>query len=505
MTASPAALHETHSGLVLLMGESALKFKKPVDLGFLDFTTLAARHEACSREVVLNSRLAPDVYLGVGDFVGPDGVVIDHVVLMRRMPEERRLSTLVVDRAAGVDEEIRSVARRLASFHASAGRVPSGAGEVTADSLRALWQSSFDAMPPYLGDLLDAGAEQDIERLVRRFLDGRGDLFRRRQDTGSVLDGHGDLLAEDIFCLPDGPRILDCLEFDDRLRTLDQIDDAAFLAMDLECLGAPDLAERFLDWYREFSGDTAPDSLAEHYLGYRAFVRAKVACVRHRQGAQRSRVHARRLVSLTLAHLERGAVRLVLVGGSPGSGKSTVAAGTADALGMTLLASDRIRKELAGLSPLEPVIEPMDGGIYGEGHTRHLYLELMRRAAVLLRLGESVIVDAAWSKDWQRELARDTARDCAADVIELRCDLPFGQANRRLRARQQTTVSPAGTVSDAGVEIAAMIREKFEPWRRAEPVDTSGRPEAAIENAVQVVRPADCRARSVPRSLLEPG
>jgi uncharacterized protein len=503
-----AALHETHSGLVLLKGESAWKFKKPVDLGFLDFTTLAARREACRREVLLNRRLAPDVYLGVGELVGPDGAVVDHVVMMRRMPEDRRLSALVRHRASDVESELRAVARQLAAFHASAGSGTDGiaagrVAEVTTRSLRALWRTSFEAMPQYVGDLIDPGIERDIERLVHRYLDGRGDLFRRRQVTGSVLDGHGDLMAEDIFCLPDGPRILDCLEFDDRLRVLDQIDDAAFLAMDLECLGAPELAEKFLDWYREFSGDTAPVSLVEHYLAYRAFVRAKVACVRHRQGDPASRTDARHLARLALAHLERGAVAMVLVGGPPGTGKSTVAAGTADALGMTLLASDRIRKEQAGLSPLEPVIESMEGGIYGEGWTRHLYEELMRRSAVLLRLGESVIIDATWSKNWQRELARRTAQDCAADLTEIRCDLSSTLADERLRARGR--VSPAGTASDAGTEIATMIRQTFEPWSRATPLDTSRSPEVAVEKAVQMVRPVDGRTRSGPRSRLEPG
>ena len=106
---------------------------------------------------------------------------------------------------------------------------------------------------------------------------------------GRVVDGHGDLLADDIFCLDDGPRVLDCLEFDDRLRWLDGLDDAAFLAMDLERLGAPDLAARFLDWYAEFAGDPAPASLRHHYVAYRAFVRAKVACLRYDQGDESAR------------------------------------------------------------------------------------------------------------------------------------------------------------------------------------------------------------------------
>ena len=123
------------------------------------------------------------------------------------------------------------------------------------------------------------------------------ELFSAAGHDGSVLDGHGDLMAEDIFCLSDGPRILDCLEFDDRLRHVDQVDDAAFLAMDLEHLGAPRLAGKFLTWYAEFSGDNAPVTLVEHYVAYRAFVRCKVACVRHAQGDPAAAAEARRFAS----------------------------------------------------------------------------------------------------------------------------------------------------------------------------------------------------------------
>ena len=187
-----------------------------------------------------------------------------------------------------------------------------------------------------------------MERLAGRFLAGRSALLDARVRGGHIVDGHGDLLAADIFCLADGPRILDCLEFDDKLRWLDGLDDAAFLAMDLERLGADELAGRFLDWYVEFSGDPAPASLRHHYVAYRAFVRAKVGCLRARQGDRLAGQEASQLAALTLRHLRAGAVTVVLVGGLPGTGKSALAGALADRLGWTVLSSDRIRKELAG-------------------------------------------------------------------------------------------------------------------------------------------------------------
>ena len=172
-----------------------------------------------------------------------------------------------------------------------------------------------------------------VEALTLEFLDGRADLFAARVDAGRIVDGHGDLMADDIYCLSDGPRILDCIEFDDRLRWLDQLDDAAFLAMDLEYLGATDLARAFLDWYAEFAADPAPVTLRHHFVAYRAFVRAKVACLRYLQGEDSARDEAQRHATLALAHLRAGGSRLVVVGGLPGTGKSTLSGALADALG----------------------------------------------------------------------------------------------------------------------------------------------------------------------------
>ena len=200
---------------------------------------------------------------------------------MRRMPAGRRLSALVTARAP-VDGALRQVARALAAWHAAAPRGPQIAAQGSRDALRARWQANIGQARASCGQLLEEAGLEEIERLAGRFTAGRAPLFAERIRAGRVVDGHGDLLADDIFCLDDGVRILDCLEFDDRLRWLDGLDDASFLAMDLERLGAPDLARRFTSWYAEYSGDPAPASLRHHYVAYRAFVRAKVACLRAR-------------------------------------------------------------------------------------------------------------------------------------------------------------------------------------------------------------------------------
>jgi uncharacterized protein len=345
-----AGLRETHVAVVFLLGDRAYKLKKAVDVGFLDFRTRQSRLAACQREVELNRRLAPDVYLGVADMSGVDGEVCDHLIVMRRMPDERRLSSLV---RAGVPvaDTIHQLARMVAAFHATAHRARRISAEGTAEAIRGRWMASFAQVDTIRGEVLDDAAVSEIQHLTLEFLDGRQALFDSRVRDGRIVDGHGDLLADDIFCLDDGPRVLDCLEFDDQLRWLDGLDDIAFLAMDLERLGAPELGELLLDRYAEFSGDPAPASLREHYLAYRAFVRVKVACLRHAQGDSAAAGEAQVHAGITLAHLRRGQVRLVLVGGLPGSGKTTVAGRLADELGAVLLSSDRLRKELSGVTP----------------------------------------------------------------------------------------------------------------------------------------------------------
>ncbi len=187
--------------------------------------------------------------------------------------------------------------------------------------------------------VLAADAEVRVRHLSRRYLSGRDALFDRRIAEGKVIDGHGDLLADDIFCLTDGPRILDCVEFDDQLRYGDVLADVCFLAMDLERLGASDLGARFLAWYRELAAETYPATLAHHYIAFRAHIRAMVACLRGAQGDQAAVGEASRLLGIARDHLGRGQVVLVLVGGLPGTGKSTLAATSLD---VTLTRAERV-------------------------------------------------------------------------------------------------------------------------------------------------------------------
>ncbi|MER7468652.1 AAA family ATPase [Streptomyces sp. NPDC097981] len=473
-------MRETHTAVVLFVGDRAYKLKKPVDLEFLDYTSVAARRTACEREVELNRRFAADVYLGMGEIHTPDAEAPEPIVVMRRMPADRRLSTLVRDGAA-VDDVLRSVARQLAAHHAGAPRGPHVDEQGTRDALSARWEASFAQVRALDNDRLPDGAAE-VERLVRRYLVSRKQLFDTRIEQGRIVDGHGDLLSDDIFCLDDGPRILDCLEFDDQLRYIDGLDDAAFLAMDLEHLGAPESAAYFLARYGEYSGDPAPPSLWHHYVAYRAFVRAKVSLIQARQGAPGAQAASRRLVSMALRHLRTSAVCLTLVGGLPGSGKSTLSGALADRLGVTLLSSDRLRKELAGIPAEESASAGYGEGLYTPERTHDTYAALLERASALLSSGESVVLDATWSDTGQREAAHRVAELAGADLVALHCEVPGDVSATRISTR----ISGA---SDADLAVARAMAAKEPPWAEAITIDTSGSLESAVVQALAAVRP----------------
>lgn len=477
----PAAVCETHIGIVFLVGDLAYKMKKPVDLGFLDFSTREAREAVCHREVGLNRRLAPDVYLGVADVSGPDGAPCDHLVVMRRMPDDRRLTALV-RRREPLDNAVREIARDLAGFHATADRGPRVDADGTAEALTARWRASFEQVRRFHGTVVDPATAEEIERRTEDFLHGRHDLFARRVALSRIVDGHGDLLADDIFVLPDGPRILDCLEFDDHLRHVDGIDDIAFLAMDLERLGAAQLGTLLYQHYLRFTGDTAPDALWHHYLAYRAFVRVKVACHRYDQGDRLAKAVAADYAGIALRHTRLAAVRLVLVGGLPGSGKTTLASALADRLGAALLQSDLIRKELLGRPGAWHAPAPYREGIYSPVHTSSTYHELVRRARDLLALGETVVLDASWLSSEHRALAAEVAANTHSELVALECVAPDSVRANRI-------VTRTGSPSDATPPVARAMAAAADPWPEAFPVDTAGSITGSVAQALRAAAP----------------
>jgi hypothetical protein len=478
----PARLHETHVSVVVELGDRVYKLKKRVRMDFLDFRTREAREAVCHREVELNRRLASDVYLGVADVHGPDGRVCDHLVVMRRLPADRRLARLVED-GADVDDQLRAVARTVATFHAAGRRSPEIARAGAIDRVRRNWEDGFETLDPFGGTTLDTHVLRRASALVAEYLDGRKPLFGDRVNRGEIVDGHGDLRCEDIFCLDDGPRILDCIEFDDELRYVDVVSDVAFLAMDLEQLGGPEPASRFLGWYRELSGEACPRSLVDHYVAYRAQIRSKVECIRAAQGDPKAAERARALLALTREHLERSRVPLVLVGGLPGTGKTTVARGLADRLGWSVLRSDEIRKDLLGVAHTTRLAGDFGEGAYDDATTATVYGEMLRRASRLLSMGEPVVLDASWTDRRRRDEAAEVAAGATSPLVAVRCEAPPTITHARLIERAAGELD----ASDASPAIAGAMAARADPWPSSIRIDTRLDPEGAVTAACRTV------------------
>lgn len=243
---------------------------------------------------------------------------------------------------------------------------------------------------------------------------------------GRIVDGHGDLLAEDIFVLPDGFRILDCLDFDDELRYVDGLDDAAFLAMDLEFLGHPQQSDAFSNYYLHAAGDSSPPSLRHHYIAYRAMVRAKTDHIRADQGDVEATRRAERHLDLAVEHLEQGAVRLALVGGLPGTRKSTMAACLSAATGAVVISSDSVRAGLRATGSIAGTAGVFGAGAYRSAAKALVYAQMFSHARQRLEHGLSVILDASWTDSDQR------ARAAAALADETRNESHHPMAVRNL-------------------------------------------------------------------------
>ena len=485
-----AALHpqvaETHTGLVVLLGEMAYKVKKPVVTDFLDFSTPESREQACAHEVALNSRLAPDSYLGVGHFQPPRGGVTEPVIVMRRHPDAARLATMVRG-GQDVSGPLASIAAILAAFHAGAHRGPEVDAQARPEAVRARWQENTGELARYADGAvpgLDAGAVAEINSRAMGFLAGRSELLNRRIAEGRVVDGHADLLADDIFCLPTGPALLDCLEFDDRLRFVDGVDDAAFLAMDLEYLGRPDLAGFFLDRYLDLARDDAPESLRHFYIAYRAVVRAKVDCVRHTQGHPEAVADAGRHLDIALAHLRAGSVRLIMVGGGPGTGKTTLARALAGELGAEVISTDDMRAQLVARGVISGEPGVLGAGLYTPANIDTVYRAVLCAARHELAQGRTVILDGTWTDPRHREQARATAADGAAAMVEFACVAPLDATVARIRSR-------TGGTSQVTPEIAAARAADHAgqaTWAGAHPIDTTREPADASAAALDICR-----------------
>lgn len=486
-TAAPYAdIYETHTGVVALIGARAYKTKKPVRTDFLDFHTVKQREAACAREVELNRRLAPDSYVGIAHLSDPSGGPAEPIVVMRRYYDRDRLASMV-RRGQPVQHVLDGIAEVLAGFHdrAHRGRRISERGKPVAIARR--WQDNFATLHRLPGTAVSPESLAHLECVAAEYLAGRGLLFSRRVEERCIVDGHADLLAEDIFWVDNRPVLLDCLEFSDELRHIDRIDDAAFLAMDLEFLGRKDLGDYFLERYAAYSGDTAPSSLRDFYIAYRALVRAKVDGVRLQQGRAEAAQALAGHLAIATRHLHNGTVRLLLIGGAPGSGKSTLARELAERVGAQLLSTDDIRRELRRSGAISGDPGVLNAGLYHPDNVAAVYEAMLHRARLHLAGGTSVVLDGTWRDPQTRARAHRLTADQHAALVEISCSTPAHVAADRIRNR-----TPGN--SDATPQIAAALAAQDAEWDTAHPIDT----QQPLDQSVRV-------AETLWRAALLPG
>ncbi|HKN15055.1 MAG TPA: AAA family ATPase [Candidatus Binatus sp.] len=484
---SPAhvELKQTHISYVFIAGDFVYKVKKPVHFPFLNCSMLTQRFLFCCEEVRLNARLSPRVYLGVfavlkrGDsFVLGPGVTAEHpeaveyAVKMRRLPEDRMLDVLLA--AGQVDSDtIRAIAARIAEFHASA---PSNRGW-TYGSAAAVWRSVIEDIAQdevFVGHTLRQFQFATIDAFCRAFITAHWRVLNDRALAGRVREGHGDLRAEHICLLGTEKKeidVIDCVEFSERLRYGDVASEIAFLAMDLDRLGAPLLADQLVEDYAEITGDEELAVFVPFYKCYRASVRGKVESLRslEREVGDAERERARQLASSYFAlawRYARGAApALIVLCGLSGSGKSTVARMLQHRKGFRAINSDRVRKRLASVSPHEHVRTDYGANIYSDKFTKITYDAMLAEAEKLLNEGCGAILDATFKTSADRQLALALAARRRVPVLFIECVVSPDEAIRRLTER----ASAEREVSDATPKVYERQRAEFEPIREIPP------------------------------------
>jgi hypothetical protein len=455
------AVHETHASWVFVAGERAYKVKKPIALGFLDYSTLELRHGACREEVRVNQALAPGLYLGVRALVAtddgfrivPDGATgaVEYAVEMRSFSEGDTLAGLI---AAGAltRTDIAAVGHLVAAFHHSA----TVAVDWSPDRVLSVWRQNVeelrDAGPP-------AAWRVDIaSRFGEAFVAGHAAELRWRVQRGLARDGHGDLRCEHVLARPT-VRVVDRIEFEPALRRTDVACDLAFLAMDLEASGQRWAACELISAYREAGMDPGGEVLRSFYSAHWALVRAKVTLITaaERDGAAREEQvqRSQRLWSLSERLSWRARAPLaVVICGPAASGKSVLANELSRCSEMPVVSSDEVRKRLALLEPSERA-RPEH---YSAAFTRATYKQLTDDALVHLRRDQSVIVDASCRSQNDRKPLLDTLQGTGVKLLIVRCEIPLELALKRAAERMR---DPA-RVSDATPEIAEQQARSFE-------------------------------------------
>ena len=468
---------ETHISWVLLAGDFAYKIKKPVDLGFLDFSTLEKRKFYCEEEIRLNRRTAPALYLEVvaightpeDPAVGTEGAAIEYAVKMRRFDTRAGFDRLLADGRLE-QEHVIDLGGRLAELHHIAQVAPPDSRFGTFDDVAGPMRDNFTDLERILaGDWrsrlseLNQWTERELERLTP--------LLEKRQRDGFTRECHGDAHLGNVALIDNRATLFDCIEFSEELRWIDVICDLAFAVMDLRDRGASGYAWLLLDEYLARSGDYEGVQLLPVYTAYRALVRAKVDAYRLADGDADHRAVTGRIdgylgLAETISREHRPTVLITM--GVSGSGKSWLARRLVERVGLVRVRSDVERKRLHGLDPKAASDSGLESDLYSKAATERTYRHLVELARPVLSAGVPVLIDAACLKRWQRELFQRLAGDLDVNFAVIQCDADDDVLRERILRREQVGDDP----SEAGLEVLYHQKKTLDPPTEEEHIFT---------------------------------
>jgi uncharacterized protein len=468
----PPEIHsiQTHISWVLIAPPFVFKVKKPVNFGFLDFSSLEKRHHFCQREVDLNRRLCPEVYLGVVPIyrTGPgfsfkaDGEVAEFSVKMKQLPSGWFLSELLAKGSVG-ETEINRVISCLHRFYAS--ETPSRKIEEwgTPEKLKISTDENFAQVERFMGKTISPAAFETVRHFTNRFYAVNENLFHERIRQHRIRDCHGDLHLDHIHITPEATTIFDCIEFNDRFRFIDIANDLAFLAMDFDFEGRSDLANLLLQTAARDFRDREMLKVSDFYKCYRAFVRGKVESIQamesERTGPDQHLKQAARYFRLALRYAVSDSEPLVLVVmGCVGTGKTAVARRLGCELDWPVFSSDQIRKTLAGIPLTERTATERRDEVYSEQMTEQTYKQLVARGLAAAQSHGGVVLDATFSSRAHREFLCKECENAHVGFQFVELDVDLGEIERRLRARNEST----GEISDARLEDLEKLNAAYE-------------------------------------------
>lgn len=473
------AVVQTQMSFVFLTGDYVYKIKKPVDLGYVDYTTLERRRHFCDREVALNQRLCPDVYLGVLPialqqdryaFQG-SGTTVEYAVKMKQLPSDKTLDNLL-RRNEVTEAMLDPLAQKIALFHRQAATNPAISSFGNPAMISRNVEENFSQSQPYIGRTLTQKQWERLSSYSNSFLRRNAALFESRVTQGRIRDCHGDLYSAHV-CFSDGICIFDCIEFNDRFRYCDVAAEIAFLAMDVDYFGRRDLSDHLIDSYVQASGDSQLLELLDFYKSYRAMVRAKVNCFKIDDplvsGADQKASAQKAIRYFDLAEsytLKTKHPFLIIMMGLVATGKSALARAVADRTGAEVISSDVTRKNLLNIPLNERHFDEFDSGLYSGEMNRKTYDAMFAEARSLLQQGRGVIIDASFRKLAERRAARDLARREKAGFILVECRAPEEVIKERLAQRLEE-----GSVSDGRWEVYLKQKTDADPVSEIGPLE----------------------------------